>query len=431
MNGSMYFKNISVVFYSSFFLLFLILLILGIVNLFAQRKSLGLIFIKYAAITFFVFIIGVWGLVAFVSQTLGIGIGGDIMTPGIPTSASMSSSLSSGYNSERADYTTNTVRDTREFNKVSYSGDIKTREVEDVSKKVNSLIHVAGGRVDSSSVNQEYASFSFVVPKSNFESFENDISALVSQKLYVKHISQQNLLNQKQTIESQQKDNATQVSDVQKQKTDLTASHTKTIASFNFYLSQAKKGLAATNARLAVATDTNEISDLYTQRTNFSNTITNYNNNIYSENSNYKMSLDAYNAQIDSLNKTKDSLATQTVDLIDQVETVQGSISIRYVSIWQLVNIYSPISPALVITILVVVALIYLIVKTIKAARTNPTDPVADQLEVGNRYYYLWYIGVVIILFLLSAAIGNTYSNYNRYNGYIRVPAVPVNARVY
>ena len=28
--------------------------------------------------------VAIWGLVTFISQTLGVGIGGDIMTPGVP-----------------------------------------------------------------------------------------------------------------------------------------------------------------------------------------------------------------------------------------------------------------------------------------------------------------------------------------------------------
>ena len=41
---------------------------------------------RYMGLVYFALfvMVAIWGIVAFISQTLGIGIGGDIMTPGVP-----------------------------------------------------------------------------------------------------------------------------------------------------------------------------------------------------------------------------------------------------------------------------------------------------------------------------------------------------------
>lgn len=415
------FRNFSETFYSVFFLLFLTLLILGIVNLYLKRKALGWIFIKYAAVTFFVFIIGVWGFVAFVSQSMGIGVGGDIMIPSAPASAR---SLG-GY--EYSNTTAGVIRDTREFNKIGYTSSLKTRKVEDISKKVTALIHASGGRIDIKSVSDQYANFVFVVPKSNFESFENDISALVDSKLYTKYITEQNLLSQKQSIESQQKDNATQISDVQAKKKAWLDQHNELIAEYNSTIIESKKRLAEVNFKLSMATNSSEMATLRTQQSNYNDLIKGFNLNIYNENLNYKNTAPQYDVQLSNLTKQKSDLSTQTSDFVDNVETVDGRITINYVTVWELMNIYSPVSPSIIITIVVLAALSYAIRKAVKSY-----SPVANNGEVlVERPYYLWYVGLVIILFLVSILVGSINSSRACCGGEIMIPGTPANVRTY
>ncbi len=46
-------------------------------------KKEGLEYMGFGILTLFV-MVGIWGLVGFISGNLGVGIGGDIPTPGIP-----------------------------------------------------------------------------------------------------------------------------------------------------------------------------------------------------------------------------------------------------------------------------------------------------------------------------------------------------------
>lgn len=85
------FKGISVAFYGSLFVVALILFFFGIFQFLmpggdsAKRKQ-GYEFMGFGVLALFV-MVAVWGIVAFISQTLGIGIGGDIMTPSVPINA--------------------------------------------------------------------------------------------------------------------------------------------------------------------------------------------------------------------------------------------------------------------------------------------------------------------------------------------------------
>mgnify|MGYP000060613987 CR=1 FL=1 len=82
------FKQISTLVYSSLFVVALILFFFGIFQYLAPGKSgedrkKGYEYMGFGILALFV-MVAIWGLVTFISQTLGVGIGGDIMTPGVP-----------------------------------------------------------------------------------------------------------------------------------------------------------------------------------------------------------------------------------------------------------------------------------------------------------------------------------------------------------
>jgi len=51
-----------------------------------EDKQKGLQYMGFGILALFV-MVGIWGLVGFISGNLGIGIGGDVPTPGIPSRA--------------------------------------------------------------------------------------------------------------------------------------------------------------------------------------------------------------------------------------------------------------------------------------------------------------------------------------------------------
>ncbi len=82
------FKNISTGVYSSLMVVALIAFSFGVIKTLIsskpQDKADGLKSIGFGIIALFA-LVGVWGLVSFLSANLGIGVGGDIPTPGVPT----------------------------------------------------------------------------------------------------------------------------------------------------------------------------------------------------------------------------------------------------------------------------------------------------------------------------------------------------------
>jgi hypothetical protein len=54
------------------------------------------------------------------------------------------------------------------------------------------------------------------------------------------------------------------------------------------------------------------------------------------------------------------SLARQDANLIDEVETVNGTVRVEWISYWQLASVFSPISPFWFIIILIILVLVYL-----------------------------------------------------------------------
>lgn len=83
------FKNISTGVYSSLFVVALIAFAYGIIKAMVSSspdaKKEGIKSIGFGAVALFA-MVGIWGLVSFLSANLGIGVGGGIPTPSVPSS---------------------------------------------------------------------------------------------------------------------------------------------------------------------------------------------------------------------------------------------------------------------------------------------------------------------------------------------------------
>src|SRR3989344_2274624 len=97
------------------------------------------------------------------------------------------------------------AKDTREFLKVSYGAEMQTRDVPALTRRVESTVRGADGRVDNTTSSREYGYVSFVVPMSKYDAFRDELETLVGSRFLTVNISSQNLLPQKVSIEEQQK----------------------------------------------------------------------------------------------------------------------------------------------------------------------------------------------------------------------------------
>lgn len=225
------------------------------------------------------------------------------------------------------------ITDTRQFLKTSYGAEIKTRDVKDMTRDVKSIVTEAGGRIDNANESEKYSYFSFVVPKSKFESFRDEVESLTHEKLITINVSQENLLGQKQSIEEQMNSATSSLADLEKQKTNLTAKYNQTLAGLNSQLIALQNQGTSTDAQQAVIRQS-----------------------IENEKRSYNSQLANLNNRIDSTKKWVENVEKQDTKFDNNIETVNGSISINWVSFWEIAKIFSPIHPTWIILILAIIA---------------------------------------------------------------------------
>jgi hypothetical protein len=285
------------------------------------------------------------------------------MMGGIESSKSISlPTIPYGSPSSRPDYYggDSSIKDTREFMKVNYQAEIKTRDVKDVMRDVKSAINDADGRVDNFNETQKYASISFVIPKSELSDFKDEIESLTHEKLYFENSSAQNLLGQKQSIEQQEEYAQNSLADLQKQQKDLTITHTQIVNSLQKQITNTQKDLVSVRAIIFTTTDANTLVALRNQESILVQQETSLKQSLSSENKNYTNNNQNLQNQIDGVNAQIKNIEEQDEDFADNIETVNGYISVNWISFWNMAKIFSPIHPGFIITVLVLLAWYFL-----------------------------------------------------------------------
>ncbi len=246
------------------------------------------------------------------------------------------------------------ITDTREFNKIDYNATIRTRDVEGLTRRVETTVRGSGGRVDSSTSAHEYGYVSFAVPADKFEAFRDEIESFVGSRFITTQISTENLLPQKQSLEDQkkqiEKDLATFKADRQK----LVASHNSTVASLKSQLDSVSYELAALAAEQT--TDPARRVYIYNRTQVLVGEQSSLQSRIASENSSYSRQLSYADSNIKQTEDNLQGTAKQDQTLLDNVATVRGTISLSWISIWDVVKLY--ISPNWMLTILIAGALV-------------------------------------------------------------------------
>ena len=247
---------------------------------------------------------------------------------------------------------TPSVQDTREFLKTSYNTEIQTRDVKNIIREIKNAVIDASGRIDGINENSKDGYVSFVVPKSNFENFKNDIEDITNEKLIIENVSSLNLLNQKQSIEQQQITTNNSLLSLEQQKKDLLAQHTQTKNKLQSEITNLENTLYAIDPG-----PTGFSAEDITYRQNLSNQITQKKQQINTENSTYNTNNQNLNNQINIVNNQIQNIAKQDSNFNDNIETINGYISVRWISLWEMAKIFSPISPVIIIIFLVIVVL--------------------------------------------------------------------------
>ncbi len=303
------------------------------------------------------------------TNVVGIGSGGNVNNyipcvvddqpsmPGCQSGGGSAIRESSRYYGNNYDGNTPPVTDTREFMKVSYSAEIKSRDIGDVMKDIKGAIRDASGRIDTFNTSEKYGYINFVVEKSKFDDFRDEIESLVHAKLYTENISSQNLLGQKQAIEQQAETTTKSLLELQQDQKTLTAKHTTTIANLQKELASVRAQLVLVRQNITNTTDQNEINTLRYQESTLLNQESRTQQSINTENTTFTNKNNTLNQQIAGINSNLGNIAKQDTALTNNVETVNGTIRVQWISLWQMTKIFSPIHPTIIIIVLVLVGL--------------------------------------------------------------------------
>lgn len=249
-----------------------------------------------------------------------------------------------------------TIEDTREFLKTSYRGEIETRKVSEVITNIKNIVAGADGRVDSFNSSEKYGYVSFIVAKSKFEDLREQIENLTHKKLYTENVSAENLLSQKQGIEQATTTVLNNLDSLKAQLSTLNTSHTQTVNSINKQLASIKSQLTSVRASIAVATDTNILASLRSQETLLMQQESTQNTKLANENKNYNTQKQNLDNQIANWDNNLTNVSNQDIQFTNNIETVNGYIRVNWVSYWELIKIFSPIHPTIIIIILIIIA---------------------------------------------------------------------------
>lgn len=250
------------------------------------------------------------------------------------------------------------IRDTREFMKTSYSSYLKTRDVSGVVKSVKNIVKGSDGRVDNFNSSEKRGYVSFVVPKSNFDEFRDEIEALTHKKLYTENISSENLLSTKQVIEENTKNTTQTLEQLTLQKNELEVNHTKNINSINKEMLVISSDLSRVRINISNETDKEIITLLRKQETTLVQQQASKQQKLNEENTKYSNEKQVVDSLIKNTNANLTDINKQDVKFADNIETVNGSVRVDWVSIWDIIKIFSPIHPTLIIIILIIAGII-------------------------------------------------------------------------
>jgi len=245
------------------------------------------------------------------------------------------------------------ISDTREFLKVDYNVTLRTRQVADLKNRAENIIRNLGGRIDSSNAGDRNGYINFVIPKNNLESFKIGIKDLVWVKFYNEQINSQNLLPQKQIIEENQKQTETKLNNSQMERAQIIGNHNNTIASYKGEILSKNTEINTLHIEYQYANMwrrseiTNRINQLQTE-------INTLQTKIENENKSYQEKINNINSQIKNIQENLGAIKIQDANLLDNVATVNGTISLSWISLWAIADAYVP--GALLVWVLFLVA---------------------------------------------------------------------------
>ncbi|HCM43520.1 MAG: hypothetical protein UY39_C0003G0014 [Candidatus Kaiserbacteria bacterium GW2011_GWC2_49_12] len=227
------------------------------------------------------------------------------------------------------------VTDTREFLKVNYNASMQTRDVHGLTRRVETTVRGYEGRIDQESSSPQYGYVSFVVPRAKYEAFRDELEGLVDSRFLTVNVSSQNLLPQKQSIEEQQTQADSALADYKAARQKIVNAHASTIKSLQSQIVADAEELVSLRAQIQTPQIQAQIQAVYDEWSLL-------NQQLANENASYSSQLRNADANIAYAEKWQTAVATQDQALLDNVETVTGFVSLQWISLWTMAQLYLP-----------------------------------------------------------------------------------------
>jgi len=235
-----------------------------------------------------------------------------------------------------------TAEDTREFLKQSYSATLRTRDVNELTQRVVTTVRGHEGRVDNTQSSEKYGYVQFVIPASQFDSFKEEVEGMVGSRFLKVEMSAQNLLPQKQGIEERQKTTQQRIADLEASRQTLVSSHTSTVNSLQSRINADQSELDSLSKEAQSTTDEVRLNQISVRVNVLSNDLSSLKSQLASENSSYINKRNSIDAQLKNASSTLSYVNKQDQNLLDNVAAVDGTISLQWISYWDIARLYLP-----------------------------------------------------------------------------------------
>jgi hypothetical protein len=225
--------------------------------------------------------------------------------------------------------------DTREFLKIYYNARMQTRNVGRIAQRVETTVKGYGGRIEQESVSPESSYISFAIPQSKFEAFRTELEGFVNKKFLTINISSQNLLGEKVSIEEQQKQADDTLAGYKTARETIVKNHasiTKSIQSNIDSYNQEISSLKSQSQTVSVQAEIQKLSDA----------VLSLKQQLLNENTSYTVQLSNADNNIKYGEDYQKAVKNQDQAFLDNVATVNGTVSIQWMSLWDMAYTYLP-----------------------------------------------------------------------------------------
>ena len=232
------------------------------------------------------------------------------------------------------------VIDTREFLKTDYHATLKTRRVEELARRIQTMVRGYGGRGDSASVDPRSGGISFVLPKSSLEMFRDELKTLAPARFLTETVRTENLLPQKRVIEEATDETNQTLAALKKDRQTLVNSHNRIVAGWQQRLAIIAKSIQALDQELI-----NSPAQQYEIETRKSELVIEQGGlgqQLTQENTRFNSRLNGLQMQIKNSETQLGNLSKQDQSVLDTAATVQGSISLQWIGLFGITNLYLP-----------------------------------------------------------------------------------------